>query len=142
MKIRLLKIWNTLALVLTRLLRGIAILLVLVEVSDWPFYALNARPFFDFGWGGLLLLLLAYMLADLKSLALAIHDHYIGPYQEQHRHDEQEIIRLKANLEATQDQNGQLLRRVAELEAQVRTQAANAALNRLKPVNESFGEEL
>ena len=142
MKTRSLKIWNTLALVLTRILQGIAILLVLVEVSDWPFYALNARPFFDFGWGGLLLLLLAYMLADLKSLALAIHDHYIGPYQKQHRHHEQEIIRLKANLEATQDQNGQLLRRVAELEAQVRTQAANAALNRLKPVNESFGEEL
>lgn len=134
--------WSKFAAIFTRLLQVIGVLLALIAVSDWPFYALNAHPFFDFGWGGLLLLVLAYILADMKSLAEAIREHYIGRWEAQYQSSQAQIAGLKITLKVTEEQNEQLLHRVEELEAQLKRQTAQTALHRLKPSQQAFEEEL
>src|SRR5437660_48501 len=119
MKATLSKGWNRFALVGRRVLRVIAVLLTVLTLSDWPFYALSAKPLFDFGWGGLLVLVLAYILWDVKGLAESIRAYYIGPWQEQAQEAQVEASYLSAELEAAQATIEQLNTKLNKLEANI-----------------------
>lgn len=137
-------IWDRVALIVRRGLQVVAALLTLVTLSDWVFYALNAAPFFDFGWGGLLVLALALILWNVEELARQITQHYIGPWQAEARQAQDQLTLLKIELRSANRTVDQLRATISRLEANERRRQANEALERLKPpsIHQSFEGEM